>query len=117
MIPNPKPGRSVLRQHERGDHMAIPPHEIKVVLTINTNIWVVTGAGAYTIDANGIAKWIGEHPILQRDLSTLAATTEVLSQTEGVRGAEELRLQAGKFIAALVQKFERETSRTAKQVA
>jgi hypothetical protein len=94
------------------------PHEIKFVLTTSNRVWVVTGAGAYTIDPKtGISNWIGEHPILERDVSALAATTELLSQTEGVRGAEELRLQAGKFIAALVAKLETEVGKTAKQVA
>ena len=95
------------------------PRAAKFVLTSNDSIWVVTGAGAYKINpiTGEIVKWIGEHPILDRDLSVFEATTEVLAQTEGVRGAEELRLQAGKFLATLVKKMETEVGKTTKQAA
>lgn len=95
------------------------PRAAKFVLTSNDSIWVVTGAGAYKINpvTGEIVKWIREHPILYRDLSVFEATTEVLAQTEGVRGAEELRLQAGKFLATLVKKMEAEVAQTTKRVA
>jgi hypothetical protein len=92
------------------------PHEFQVILTKSDSVWVVTGAGAYKLDmkTGKMTDWIGEHPILDRDLSALAAATEFLGRTEAVRGTEELQLQVGKFITALLKEMDTEVNKTAK---
>lgn len=94
----------------------VVPPEFRVVLSYDPNIYLVTGAGTLVIGEGG-TYWIGEHPILQRELTALAATTEFLVQTEGVPETEELRLQAGKLAKDLAKRIETEVVRSAKQAA
>lgn len=95
------------------------PNEFQVILTKSDSVWVVTGAGAYKLDpkTGKMTNWIGEHPILNRSVSALAAATEFLGRAEGLRGTEELQLQVGKFITAQLNEIETEVNKTAKKAA
>lgn len=79
-----------------------------IVLTESTTIALITPAGVWIVDrkTGEVTGFVPEMPILEQ-FDAVTAATAVLSSTQHVKGAEELRLQAGKFVAAFVDKAEK----------
>ena len=75
------------------------------VITDPGTVTMVTGAFAVVIDrkTGRIIKVVPEMPILEKQTGAVAAGVELLRNTEGIKGAEELRLQAAKFLASVAQ--------------
>lgn len=75
------------------------------VITDPGTATLVTGAYAIVIDkkTGKIIKIVPEMPILEKQAEAIAAGVDILRTTEGVKAAEELRVQAAKYLASVVQ--------------
>jgi len=74
-------------------------------ITDSGTVTIVTGAFGVVIErkTGRIVKVVPEHPILRTQTEAVAAGVDLLRNTEGLKGVEELRLQAAKFVASMAQ--------------
>ena len=78
-------------------------HHLVFVLTDPGTVTVVTGSRAIIINkkTGEILKVVPEMPILEKHAAAAAASAALLHNTEGLRGVEELRVQAARFLSSL----------------
>lgn len=81
------------------------PPENFIMLTERTTVTLMTPAGVWIISkkTGEVVEFIPEMPIL-RQFDAITAAGNVLSNTQHLKGTEELRLEAGKFIASFIEK-------------
>lgn len=78
--------------------------KIIVVMTTSETHTIVTGKGAYVINLRtGKVVFHPENPVRMQQIGAVAAGVDLLQNTEGVKGAEELRLQTAKFLTSTTQ--------------
>lgn len=74
-------------------------------LTESTTLTIVTAAGAWVIDkkTGKVIKYVPEKPSPDPWSPVLEASASILRATEGVRGMEELHVQAAKLMVTAVE--------------
>lgn len=87
------------------------------VLSDSGTVAIVTGAYAIVIDkkTGKVIRVVPEMPVLERAVEAAESAHALLRDTEGMKGVEELRLQAAKLLVSVAETLE--TQLTAKQPA
>ena len=80
-------------------------------LTDATTVAIVTGAYAIVIDkkTGRIIRIVPEMPIQEKQATALASAADLLVNTQGLHGVEELRAQVVKLALSLTESMTKET--------